>query len=84
LSVVVRDDHTHSPDETNKEILEMRTNLKGKVIEASGLVDRVFEEAFHAIGIKKTEERYRKCYKCSFCTLSLSSQQHPYVVLICE
>ncbi|CAF1470139.1 unnamed protein product, partial [Rotaria sordida] len=49
LSVIVREDHTHLPDETDKEVLEMRQNLKRKAIEESGPIDRIIEEAFHAI-----------------------------------
>jgi len=60
LSVVEHDDHTHLSDETDKEVLEMRTNLKGKIIEASGLVDRIVEEAFHAICIKKDRKKISK------------------------
>ncbi len=49
LSVTVCDEHTHLPDETDKEILEIRKNLKRKAIEQFGPIDRIAEEAFHAI-----------------------------------
>ncbi|CAF3076742.1 unnamed protein product [Rotaria sp. Silwood2] len=49
LSVIVREDHIHLPDETDKEVLEMRQNLKRKAIEESTPIDRIVEEAFHAI-----------------------------------
>ncbi|CAF4535546.1 unnamed protein product, partial [Rotaria socialis] len=49
LSVIVREDHTHLPDETDKEVLEMRQNSKRKAIEESSPIDRIVEEAFHAI-----------------------------------
>ncbi|CAF1374204.1 unnamed protein product, partial [Rotaria sordida] len=45
LSVIVREDHTHLPDETDKEVLQMRQNLKRKAIEESSPVDRIIEEA---------------------------------------
>ncbi|CAF1657773.1 unnamed protein product [Rotaria magnacalcarata] len=48
-SVVVRDEHTHLPDATDREVLEMRKNLKRKIIDESGSVDRIVEEAYHAI-----------------------------------
>ncbi|CAF3997078.1 unnamed protein product [Rotaria sp. Silwood2] len=46
LSVIVREDHSHLPDETDKEVLEMRQNLKRKVIEESSPIDRIVEEAY--------------------------------------
>jgi hypothetical protein len=49
LLVVVRDEHTHLPDETDKEVCEMRKNLKRKIIEESVPIDRIVEEAYHAI-----------------------------------
>ncbi|CAF4752185.1 unnamed protein product [Rotaria socialis] len=49
LSVIVRENHTHLPDETDKEVLEMRQNLKRKATEESSPIDRIVEEAFHAI-----------------------------------
>ncbi|CAF3737892.1 unnamed protein product [Rotaria socialis] len=49
LSVIAREDHTHLPDETDKEVLEMRQNFKRKAIEESSPIDRIVEEAFHAI-----------------------------------
>ncbi|CAF3284833.1 unnamed protein product [Rotaria socialis] len=49
LSVIVRDEHTHLPDGTDKEVLEMRKNLKRKIIEESGPIGRIVEEAYHAI-----------------------------------
>ncbi|CAF2038749.1 unnamed protein product [Rotaria magnacalcarata] len=48
-SVVVRDEHTHLPDATDREVLEMRKNLKRKIIDESGSVDSIVEEAYHAI-----------------------------------
>ncbi|CAF0821926.1 unnamed protein product [Rotaria sordida] len=55
LSVVVCDEHTHLPDETDKIVLEMRKNLKRKAIEDSGPIDRIFEEAYHIINIKSND-----------------------------
>ncbi|CAF0762912.1 unnamed protein product [Rotaria sordida] len=49
LSVTVCDEHTYLPDETDKEILEIRQNLKRKTIDESILIDCIVEEAFHAI-----------------------------------
>ncbi|CAF3048174.1 unnamed protein product, partial [Rotaria sp. Silwood2] len=49
FSVVVRGEHTHLPDETDKEVLEMRKNLKRKIIEESSPVDRIVEEAYRTI-----------------------------------
>ncbi|CAF4184599.1 unnamed protein product, partial [Rotaria sordida] len=49
LSVTVRDEHTHLPDKTDKEILEIRQNLKRKAIDESVPIDRIVEEAFHVI-----------------------------------
>ena len=43
--MIVREDHTHLPDETDKEVLEMRQNLKRKAIEESSPIDRIVEEA---------------------------------------
>ncbi len=37
MSVVVSGQHTHLPDETNEEVLEMRKNLKRNIIEEAGL-----------------------------------------------
>ncbi|CAF1388546.1 unnamed protein product [Rotaria sp. Silwood1] len=45
LSVIVCEDHTHLPDETDKEVLEMRQILKRKAIEGSSPIDRIVEEA---------------------------------------
>ena len=45
LSVIVREDHTHLPDETDKEVLEMRQNSKRNAIEESSPIDRIVEEA---------------------------------------
>ncbi|CAF1144455.1 unnamed protein product [Didymodactylos carnosus] len=47
-SVVVRDDHTHLPDGTDMEILQIRKTLKRKVMKESGPIDRIVEEAYHA------------------------------------
>ncbi|CAF1042714.1 unnamed protein product [Rotaria sordida] len=47
--LTVRDEHTYLPDETDKEILEIRQNLKRKTIDESILIDCIVEEAFHAI-----------------------------------
>ncbi|CAF1250793.1 unnamed protein product [Didymodactylos carnosus] len=47
-SIVVRDHHTHLPDETDMEILQIRKTLKRKVMEESGPIDRIVEEAYHA------------------------------------
>ncbi|CAF1390647.1 unnamed protein product [Rotaria sordida] len=55
LSVVVCDEHTHLPDETDKIVLEMRKNLKRKAIEDSGPIDRIVEEAYHKINIKSND-----------------------------
>ncbi|CAF1497202.1 unnamed protein product [Rotaria sordida] len=49
LSVTVRDGHTHLPDKTDKEILEIGQNLKRKAIDESVPIDRIVEEAFHVI-----------------------------------
>ncbi|CAF0803577.1 unnamed protein product [Rotaria sordida] len=49
LSVTVRDKHTHVPDETDKQILEIQQNLKRKGIDESVPIDHIIEEAFHAI-----------------------------------
>ncbi|CAF4693799.1 unnamed protein product, partial [Rotaria sp. Silwood2] len=54
-SIVVRDEHTHLPDETAKIVLEMRQNLKRKAIEESGPIDRIVEEVFHNINIKSND-----------------------------
>ncbi|CAF3585979.1 unnamed protein product [Rotaria sp. Silwood1] len=37
----MRNEHTHTPDETGTVVLEIRQNLKRKVIEESGAIDRV-------------------------------------------
>ena len=55
LSVVVRGEHSHLPDETDKVVLEMRKNLKRKVLEDSGPIDRIVEEAYHAINIRSND-----------------------------
>ncbi|CAF1155459.1 unnamed protein product [Rotaria sordida] len=52
MTVEVRDNHTHLPDETDKEVLQIRKNLKRKIIEQSGPIDRIVEEEFHKINIK--------------------------------
>ncbi|CAF5012564.1 unnamed protein product, partial [Rotaria sp. Silwood1] len=45
LSVIVREDHTHLPDETDKGVLELRQILKRKAIEESSPIDRIVQEA---------------------------------------
>jgi len=54
-SVVVRDKHTHSPDETDKQVLLIPTNLKRKLIEESGSADRIVEEVFHKKNAKPND-----------------------------
>ncbi|CAF1141824.1 unnamed protein product [Rotaria magnacalcarata] len=49
LSVEERDEYTHLPDESDKQILEIRKNLKRKACEESGPIDHLVEEAYHAI-----------------------------------
>ncbi|CAF1057207.1 unnamed protein product [Rotaria sp. Silwood1] len=48
-TVIERGEHTHLPDETDKDILEMRQNLKRKAVEEFGPINIMIEEAFHAI-----------------------------------
>lgn len=55
LSVIVRDQHTHLPDDTNKVVLEMRKNLKRKVIEESGPINRIVDETYHIINTKSND-----------------------------
>ncbi|CAF1099660.1 unnamed protein product [Didymodactylos carnosus] len=47
LSVVVRDDHTHLPDDTCAKILEIRKSLQHKSTAEAGLIDRIVEEAYN-------------------------------------
>ncbi|CAF4143677.1 unnamed protein product [Adineta steineri] len=55
LSVIVRDEHTHLPDDTTKIVLEIRKNLKRKVLEESSSIDRIVEEAYHGINMKSND-----------------------------
>ncbi|CAF1170108.1 unnamed protein product [Adineta steineri] len=55
LSVIVRDEHTHLPDDTTKIVLEIRKNLKHKVLEESSSIDRIVEEAYHGINMKSND-----------------------------
>ena len=48
-SVTLRGKHTHLPRYTDREILEIRQNLKPEAIEESAPVDRLVKQKFHEI-----------------------------------